>query len=92
MITLYHDPVMVFLPIFTDFAIFPAESFSEEVKKALGKSYNEVRQECKIKLTSNDDLYSNLRHLHVTAVGSYVKRQLTEISTYFSVSRLYYAV
>ena len=68
-------------------AVFPAETFSDEVKKTLGNLYNEQRGECKIRLSGKDDLYIRLRDLHIQEIGPFVKRELAELQEYFHVRR-----
>ena len=69
-------------------AVFPSETFSEEVKKALSNLYNEQKRECKIRLCAKDDLYTRIRDLHIQAIGPYIKKELAELADYFHVSDL----
>ena len=62
--------------------LFPAETFSDEVKKSLGNLYNEQRGECKIRLSGKDDLYTRLRDLHMQEIGPFVRRELAELQDY----------
>ena len=62
--------------------LFPAETFSDEVKKSLGNLYNEQRGEGKIRLSGKDDLYTRLRDLHIQEIGPFVRRELAELQDY----------
>ena len=66
-------------------AVFPSETFSDEVKKSLGNLYNEQRGECKIRLSGKEDLYTRLRDLHIQEIGPFVKRELADLQEYFHV-------
>ena len=80
-----HVCTHAFLVCGSGLAVFPAETFSDEVKKSLGNLYNEQRGECKIRLSGKDDLYTRLRDLHIQEIGPFVRRELADLQEYFHV-------
>ena len=82
---LIHDCIPACFVCDSGLAVFPAETFSDEVKKTLGNLYNEQRGECKIRLSGKDDLYTRLRDLHIQEIGPFVRRELADLQEYFQV-------